>query len=81
MALKKLTSNTRWDEIDGEVYIFARKPGDQKWSKAFTCHPATIDLIKREGLREAVARSLMIPYKKQFEINFIIDKILYKTLT
>lgn len=35
MALKKLTSNTRWDEIDGEVYIFARKPGDQKWSKAY----------------------------------------------
>ena len=64
MALKKLTSNTRWDEIGGEVYIFARKPGDQKWSKAFTCHPATIDLIKREGLREAVARSLLIPYKK-----------------
>ncbi len=64
MALKKLTDNTRWDEIDGEVYIFARKPGDQKWSKAFTCHPATINLIKREGLREAVARSLLIPYKK-----------------
>ncbi|QXV77814.1 hypothetical protein bas59_0120 [Escherichia phage EduardKellenberger] len=64
MALKKLTSNTRWDEIDGEVYIFARKPGDQKWSKAFTCHPATIDLIKREGLREAVSRSLLIPCKK-----------------
>ncbi|UDW09883.1 hypothetical protein [Escherichia phage 18-1-2] len=30
MALKKLTSNTRWDEIGGEVYIFTRKPGDQK---------------------------------------------------
>ena len=63
MALKKLTSNTRWDEIDGEVYIFARKPGDQKWSKAFTCHLATIDLIKSQGLREAVARSLLIPCK------------------
>lgn len=64
MALKKLTEKTRWDIIDGEVYIFARKPGDQKWVKAFTCHPAVIDLIKSKGLREAVARSLLIPCKE-----------------
>ena len=33
MALKKLTEKTRWDIIDGEVYIFARKPGNKNGSR------------------------------------------------
>lgn len=45
--MKKLTDKTKYDIIDGEVVIYAKRIGSTKFEPAFTCNVACIDLIKR----------------------------------
>ncbi|QGH76887.1 hypothetical protein [Escherichia phage BEK6] len=57
--MKKLTSNTKYEIIDGEAIIYARAKGSNKLTAAFKCHPATIDLIKEYGFKSAINKSLL----------------------
>ena len=45
--MKKLTDKTRYDIINGEVVIYAKRIGSNKFEPAFTCNVACIDLIKK----------------------------------
>ena len=45
--MKKLTDKTKYDIVSGEVIIYAKRIGSDKFEPAFTCNVACIDLIKQ----------------------------------
>ena len=45
--MKKLTNKTKYDIVNGEVIIYAKRIGSDKFEPAFTCNIACIDLIKQ----------------------------------
>ena len=45
--MKKLTDKTKYDIVNGEVIIYAKRIGSEKFKPAFTCNIACIDLIKQ----------------------------------
>ena len=46
-TMKKLTNKTKYDIVNGEVIIYAKRIGSDKFEPAFTCHMVCIDLIKQ----------------------------------
>lgn len=57
--MKKLTSNTKYEILEGEAIIYARSKVNGKLTAAFKCNPATIDFIKEYGFKSAVNKSLL----------------------
>ena len=45
--MKKLTNKTKYDIVNGEVIIYAKRIGSHMFEPAFTCNIACIDLIKQ----------------------------------
>jgi hypothetical protein len=54
--VKKLTPKTRYVIEDETAFLYAMpKWGAQRWTRFASCHPATIPLIKRDGIKAHTA--------------------------
>jgi hypothetical protein len=51
--MKKLTDKTKYDIIDGDLYIYARLKSTGKFACVGSCHLSWLDTIKKVGSLKA----------------------------
>lgn len=47
--MRKLTEKTKYEIIDGDLYIYARRPDTGKFVLIGSCHLSWLDTIKKAG--------------------------------
>jgi hypothetical protein len=68
---KKLVGKSfyTYSNDNSTAYIYAPRKDTGKLEKAFTAHPSTIDLIKKEGLQSVIDKGLLRAYTTEHNVE------------
>ena len=63
--MKKLTKVSKYSySDDGDAIIYLRSLSNNKWTPAFTCHCACIEIIKESGRLTGNSGVVLLPIKQ-----------------